>query len=97
MATHDELRALRQAYRERVRRDADAHLAMADRVGEAGEQRRRERREMEARITDLEAQNTDLRSELRNKNEELDRLMNTKTFRYTAAVRRFYGHLRGGR
>jgi chromosome segregation ATPase len=95
MANDDELRALRRAYRERFRRDAEAHRAMADRLGEAGEDRRRERQEMEGRITDLEAQNTDLRSEIRRKNEELDRLLNTKTFRYTAAVRRFYGRFRG--
>jgi hypothetical protein len=70
---------------------------MADRLGEAGQDRRREREVMEARITDLEGQNTDLRSEIRGKNEELARLLNTKTFRYTAAVRRFYGRLRGSR
>jgi Tfp pilus assembly protein FimV len=97
MANDDELRALQRAYRERVRRDADAHRAMADRLGEAGEDRRRERAEMEARIIDLEAQNADLRSEIRGKNEELGRLLDTKTFRYTAAVRRFYGRLRGAR
>jgi hypothetical protein len=94
MANHDELRALRRAYRERVRRDAEAHRAMADRLGEAGEDRRRERQEMEGRIIDLEAQNTDLRSEIRGKDAELDTLLNTKTFRYTAAVRRFYGRFR---
>jgi hypothetical protein len=97
MANDNELRALRRAYRERVRRDADAHRAMADRLGEAGQDRRRVREVMEARITDLEGQNTDLRSEIRGKNEELGRLLNTKTFRYTAAVRRFYGRLRGTR
>ena len=50
----------------------------------------------ERHVTDeLEAQNADLRSEVAGKDEELRTLLNTKTFRYTAAVRRFYGRLRG--
>jgi chromosome segregation ATPase len=91
----DDLETLRRAYRERVRRDADAHRAMADRLGEAAERHRREREELEARIADLEAQNADLRSEVAGKDEELRTILNTKTFRYTAAIRRLYGRLRG--
>jgi outer membrane protein TolC len=96
MANEDqELDTLRRAFRDRIRRDADAHRAMADRLGEAEERHRVERLEAEARITDLEAQNEDLRSEVAGKDEELRTLLSTKTFRYTAAVRRFYGRLRG--
>jgi hypothetical protein len=91
----EDLETLRRAYRERVRRDADAHRAMADRLGEAAERLRREREELEARIADLEAQNADLRSEVAGKDEELRTILNTKTFRYTAAIRRLYGRLRG--
>jgi chromosome segregation ATPase len=95
MSMDDDLETLRRAYRERVRRDADAHRAMADRLGEAAERHRREREELEARIADLEAQNADLRSEVAGKDEELRTLLDTKTFRYTAAIRRLYGRLRG--
>ncbi|MGH2677835.1 MAG: hypothetical protein ACRDHB_05700 [Actinomycetota bacterium] len=96
MANEDEeLGTLRQAFRDRIRRDADAHRAMADRLGEAEERHRVERLEAEARIADLEAQNADLRSEVAGKDEELRTLLSTKTFRYTAAIRRFYGRLRG--
>lgn len=95
MSKDDDLEILRRAYRERVRRDADAHRAMADRLGEAEEGHRREREVLEARIADLEAQNADLRSEVAGKDEELRTILNTKTFRYTAAIRRFYGRLRG--
>jgi outer membrane protein TolC len=92
---NEELGTLRRAFRDRIRRDADAHRAMADRLGEAEERHRVERLEAEARITDLEAQNADLRSEVAAKDEELRTLLSTKTFRYTAAIRRFYGRLRG--
>jgi hypothetical protein len=92
---NEELGTLRRAFRDRIRRDADAHRAMADRLGEAEERHRVERLEAEARITDLEAQNADLRSEVAGKDEELRTLLSTKTFRYTAAIRRFYGRLRG--
>jgi outer membrane protein TolC len=96
MANEDEeLGTLRRAFRDRIRRDADAHRAMADRLGEAEERRRVERLEADARIADLEAQNADLRSEVAGKDEELRTLLSTKTFRYTAAIRRFYGRLRG--
>jgi chromosome segregation ATPase len=95
MSKDDDLETLRRAYLERVRRDADAHRAMADRLGEAEERHRREREELHARIADLEAQNADLRSEVAGKDEELRTLLDTKTFRYSAAVRRLYGRLRG--
>ncbi|HKX25309.1 MAG TPA: hypothetical protein VJP08_03215 [Actinomycetota bacterium] len=96
MANEDqELDTLRRAFRDRIRRDADAHRAMADRLAEAEERHRVERLEAEARIADLEAQNADLRSEVAGKDEELRTLLSTKTFRYTAAIRRFYGRLRG--
>jgi outer membrane protein TolC len=91
----EELDTLRGAFRDRIRRDADAHRAMADRLGEAEERHRVERLEAEARIADLEAQNADLRSEVAGKDEELRTLLSTKTFRYTAAIRRFYERLRG--
>lgn len=98
MADHDdELSTLRRAFRERIRRDGDAHRAMADRLGEAEERHRQERLEAEARIADLEAQNADLRSEVAGKDEELRTLLGTKSFRYSAAIRRLYGRLRGGR
>ncbi|HEX2025802.1 MAG TPA: hypothetical protein VHH92_05365 [Actinomycetota bacterium] len=93
-ADHDELRA---AYRERVRRDAAAHVAMADRFGEMEHRHGQEVRQLRDRIADLEAQNADLRSELAGKEEELRALLSTKTFRYSAALRRLYGRLRGGR
>jgi Tfp pilus assembly protein FimV len=91
---HDD-HALRRAYRERILRDADAHRIMAERVAETEERHRRELDERDARIADLEAQNADLRSEIAGKDRELRTLLSTKTFRYTAAVRRFYGRLRG--
>jgi outer membrane protein TolC len=96
MANEDqELDTLRRAFRDRIRRDADAHRTMADRLGEAEERHRVERLEAAARIADLEAQNADLRSEVAGKDEELRTLLSTKTFRYTAAIRRFYARLRG--
>jgi hypothetical protein len=91
----DDDHALRRAYRERILRDADAHRIMAERVAETEERHRRELDERDARIADLEAQNADLRSEIAGKDQELRTLFSTKTFRYTAAVRRFYGRLRG--
>jgi putative heme iron utilization protein len=97
LATADELRTLRAAYRERVRRDAAAHVTMADRFGEMEHRHEQEIQQLRDRIADLEAQNADLRSEVAGKDEELRGLLSTKTFRYSAALRRLYGRLRGAR
>jgi hypothetical protein len=97
MAAEDQLRALRRAYRERMIRDAGAHVAMADRFGEMEHQHGQEVQRLKDRIADLEAQNADLRSEVAGKDEELRALLSTKTFRYSAAVRRLYGRFRGAR
>jgi hypothetical protein len=91
----EDLRTLRAAYRTRVRRFGAERVRMADRVAEAERDHREYRERAEAKITDLEAQNADLRSEVEGKDRELRTILNTKTFRYSAAVRRFYGRLRG--
>jgi hypothetical protein len=97
MPSDHDVEALRRTFHERIRRDADAHRAMADRLGEAEERHREERLALETRIADLEAQNGALRSEVEGKDRELRTLLDTKTFRYSAAVRRLYGRLRGPR
>jgi hypothetical protein len=91
----DELRAVRDAYRTRVRRWGEARWRMADRVADAEHRFREYRERAEARIADLEAQNADLRTEVAGKDRELHTLLSTKTFRYSARLRQAYGWLRG--
>jgi hypothetical protein len=91
----DQLRAVREAYRTRVRRFGEARWRMADRVADAERRFREYRERADARIADLEAQNADLRKEVAGKDQELRTVMSTKTFRYSARLRQAYGWLRG--
>jgi predicted nuclease with TOPRIM domain len=70
---------------------------MADRVAEIDRHARdlAERLERtEAEAADLKSRNEELDQEVAGKQGELDRLLNTKTFRYTAGLRRGWGRVR---
>jgi polysaccharide pyruvyl transferase WcaK-like protein/cell division protein FtsB len=90
--------ALRRAFEVRGRRLAIQRWRMADRVAEV----ERTIRDIRERLEETEAENEELRArkaalerEVAGKEDELDRLMNTRTFRYTAPFRRTWGRLRG--
>jgi polysaccharide pyruvyl transferase WcaK-like protein len=92
--------ALRRAFELRGRRLAIQRWRMADRVAEV----ERAVREMRERLDRSEAEGEELRArkaalerEVAAKQAELDRLMNTRTFRYTAPLRRAWGRARGPR
>jgi polysaccharide pyruvyl transferase WcaK-like protein len=83
-------RALEEAYRTRGRRLVTQRWRMADRLAKAADDIAasvEEQRRLRAQIDMREA-------EIADKQGQLDRLLATRTFRYTAAVRRGYGRLR---
>ena len=89
--------ALRDGYAARGRRLVAERWKMADRLAEteeelaaAIEEQGRLRGEIARRDERIEAVETEAAA----RREELDRLMATRTFRYTAAARRVYGRLR---
>jgi predicted nucleic acid-binding Zn-ribbon protein len=90
----DELRAVRDAYRTAMRRSAAGRSRLADRFAEMERRHREYRTETERRIDELERQIEDLRVRLEAREREIETLLNTKTFRYTAAIRGVYGQIR---
>lgn len=75
--------ALRRAYERRGRMLVAQRWTLADRLAD-----------LDAEIAGLKEEIDRLEGELAGRTGELERLLNTKTFRYTAALRRFYGRLR---
>lgn len=90
----DELQAVREAYRAMIRGSAMGRSRMADRVAEAERRLREYRFWAQPRIEDLERENDALRREVVGKDAELQSVLNTKTFRYTAGLRSAYGWVR---
>jgi polysaccharide pyruvyl transferase WcaK-like protein len=89
--------ALFRAFEARGRRLALQRWRMADRVAEVDRQARElgERLDRtEAEVAELKARNEELEREIAGKQGELERLLNTKTFRYTAGLRRGWGRVR---
>lgn len=95
-ADPDQLRArlerLRAAYEKRGERMAAERVRFADLLSES------ELRgsDLERQVARLEEERDGLRAEVVGKDGELRRLMNTRTFRWTAGIRRLWGRLRGG-
>jgi polysaccharide pyruvyl transferase WcaK-like protein len=90
--------ALRRAFEVRGRRLAIQRWRMADRVAEV----ERTIRDIHERLEQTEAANEELRAhkaalerEVAARKGELDQLMNTRSFRYRALLRRTWGRLRG--
>lgn len=79
--------ALRTAYDALRRRSAESQRAFADRVTEARRMTEDLRRQMDAMRRDYER-------EIAVRDEQREQLLSTKTFRYTAALRRPYAWLR---
>lgn len=92
----DELRRLldrlRTAYDKRGERMAAERVRFADLLAEA----ERRERDLQERVSGLEGDRARLEAEVAGKDGELQRLLNTRTFRWTAGVRRLWGWLRGG-
>jgi hypothetical protein len=82
----EQLAALRRAYERRGRMLVAQRWTLADRLAD-----------LDAQIAALEEEIARLEREVAGRKGELDRLLNTKTFRYTAALRDLYGRLRPGR
>jgi polysaccharide pyruvyl transferase WcaK-like protein len=89
-----QLAALARAFEARGRRLAVQRWRMADRLADADERARDERERLEAIVGDLERRNEGLEREVEGKQGELERLLATRTFRYTAALRGLWGRLR---
>jgi polysaccharide pyruvyl transferase WcaK-like protein len=88
---------LRAAYRERGRRLVAQRWRLADRLARTEEELATSEQEgsrLRKEISRLEDRERELEAEVSGKQGELDRLMATRTFRYTAALRRAYGKLR---
>lgn len=85
-STAEQLELLRQAYERRGRLLVAQRWTMADRFAD-----------LDAEIASLKAEIARLEREVAGKTGELERLLNTKTLRYTAMLRRLYGGLRRGR
>jgi polysaccharide pyruvyl transferase WcaK-like protein len=89
--------ALSRAFHARGRRLAIQRWRMADRVAEV-EAREREIRSrldpLEREAADLRARNRALEDEVEGRRAEVERLLNTKVFRYSAPFRRVWGALR---
>ncbi len=83
----DRLRLLREAHRARGRLLARQRWEFADRLQDETEGRDREIGRLREEVRRLE-------DEVAGKQAELESLVNTRTFRYTAAVRALYARLR---
>jgi polysaccharide pyruvyl transferase WcaK-like protein len=86
--------ALRHAFEARGRRLALQRWRMADRVAQLEEQERERRRQLEATIAELRETNEFLQRELEGTRGELRSVLSTKTFRYTAPLRRAWSRIR---
>jgi lipopolysaccharide transport system ATP-binding protein len=82
----EQLAVLRRAYERRGRMLVAQRWTLADRLAD-----------LEAEIAALKEEIARLEREVAGRAGELERLLDTKTFRYTAALRRLYGSLRRGR
>ncbi|HEX2031216.1 MAG TPA: hypothetical protein VHL78_07435 [Actinomycetota bacterium] len=89
------LAALASAHRTRGRLLVAQRWRFADRVRDSEARERRTRDELERRIADLEGERARLEAEVAGKDRELATLLDTRTFRYTAGLRRLWGRLRG--
>lgn len=78
--------ALRRAHQARGQMLVTQRWALADRLDE-----------LHAEIAELKEQIRQLEEEVAGRGRELETLLNTKTFRYSAGLRRFYQRLRGRR
>jgi polysaccharide pyruvyl transferase WcaK-like protein len=90
-------RALRDAYEARGRRLVAERWRMADRLSATEEElaaAHEEQDRLRGEIARREERIRELEREVAGKQGELDRLLATRTFRYTAAARRLYGRLR---
>jgi polysaccharide pyruvyl transferase WcaK-like protein len=81
-----QLEVLRRAYDRRGRMLVAQRWTLADRFAD-----------LDAEIAALKEEIERLEREVAGRTEEHERLLNTKTFRYTSALRRLYGGLRRGR
>jgi polysaccharide pyruvyl transferase WcaK-like protein len=89
--------ALREAYAARGRRLVTQRWRMADRLAETEEEVAaglEEQARLREEIVRRDERIAELEGEVNGKQGELDRLMATRTFRYTAALRRVYGRVR---
>jgi hypothetical protein len=89
--------ALRVGYEERGKRLVIQRWRFADRLADTEDllaTADRDRARLGGEVERLRDSERELRSEVAGKQGELDRLMATRTFRYTAALRRVYGRLR---
>jgi polysaccharide pyruvyl transferase WcaK-like protein len=82
----EQLELLRRAYERRGRLLVAQRWTLADRFAD-----------LDAEIAALREEIARLEREVGGRAGELERLLNTKTFRYTSALRRLYGSLRRGR
>ena len=92
-----ELERLRAAHESRGRQLVNLRWRTADAYAGARDEARRRRAESEAAREEadrLRDENERLREEHHAAAQELERLQNTRTFRYTAALRRAYGRFR---
>jgi hypothetical protein len=87
-ALKERYRLLLEAHEARGRLLSRQRWEFADRLKDEVEERGRALERLQAEIDDLEER-------LAGRQRELDDLRNTKTLRYTAAVRRLWGRLRG--
>lgn len=87
--------ALREAYRARGLMLARQRWTFADRVRDAEARERATEERLQEEIGRLEAEIGRLEAEVAGKDRELQTLLNTRTFRYTAGLRRMWGALRG--
>jgi polysaccharide pyruvyl transferase WcaK-like protein len=97
MGQERHLAALRRAFEARGRRLAIQRWRLADRVAELEREHEgvREKAErLEAEVADLRAANTTLEEEVAGRKAEVERLLNTRTFRYTKPFREAWGRIR---
>ena len=81
-----EVEALRRAYRRRGRMLVAQRWALADRVAD-----------LRADIAELKEEVARLEREVADRAAQVERLLGSKTFRYTRGLRSLYGKLRRGR
>jgi polysaccharide pyruvyl transferase WcaK-like protein len=89
--------ALLEAFRSRGRRLVTQRWRLADRLAETEKDlaaAEEEGARLGGEVARLEERERELEAEVSGKQGELDRLMATRTFRYTAALRRAYGRIR---
>jgi hypothetical protein len=91
----DRLEAVLAAYHERGRLLARQRWTLADRVRDAEARERATRERLEAQAARWRSEAARLEAEVAGKDRELRTLLHTRTFRYTAGLRRAWGAIRG--